>query len=93
MKTNEIKIKPRTVEEILAKLEEMQELERWVKDVIADKTDINKIQESQVTLSIIEAYISALHFCLGINDEKKEREKEREKERQKGKWWTNNNGK
>jgi hypothetical protein len=89
MKTNEIKIKPRTVEEILAKLEEMQELQRWVKDVIADKTDINKIQESQVTLSIIEAYISALHFCLGINDEKKEREKDREK----GKWWTNNNGK
>ena len=61
MKTNEIKIELRTADEILAKLEEMQELERWVKDVIATKTDINKIQESQVTLSIIKAYT----FCLG----------------------------
>ena len=66
MKTNEIKIELRTADEILAKLEEMQELERWVKDVIATKTDINKIQESQVTLSIIKAYTIALHFCLGI---------------------------
>jgi hypothetical protein len=66
MKTNEIKMELRTADEILAKLEEMQELERWVKDVIATKTDINKIQESQVTLSIIKAYTIALHFCLGI---------------------------
>jgi len=59
------KLKTRSSEEILAKLDEMIEVERWTKDILATKTSMKQIQDCQVTLSIIGSYIGALKYCLG----------------------------
>jgi hypothetical protein len=66
------KLKTRTADEIQAKLFEMQEVERWVKDILATKTGMKQIEDLQVTLSIIGSYIGALRYCLGEEIEGKE---------------------
>jgi formate dehydrogenase assembly factor FdhD len=52
------KLKTRTVDEIQAKLFEMQEIERWVKDILATKTGMKQIEDLQVTL-----WPSLCKFC------------------------------
>ena len=66
------KIKTRNAQEILAKLDEMQEVERWTKDVMVTKNSMKQIEGCQVTLSILGAYIAALRYCLGEEIEGKE---------------------
>ena len=64
------KLKTRTVEEILAKLDEMTEIEQWTKDIMSTHNSAFQIEGCQVALSIIRAYISALKYCLNIDEEK-----------------------
>ena len=58
-------MKTRTVDEILAKASEMEDLKNWMLEVLGTKTKPSKITKIRQSLISIMSYLNALYYCLG----------------------------
>ena len=57
-------MKTRTVDEILAKASEMEDLKNWMLEVLDTKTKPSEITKIRQLLISIMSYLNALYYCL-----------------------------
>jgi hypothetical protein len=57
-------MKTRTVDEILAKASEMEDLKNWMLEVLDTKTKPSEITKIRQSLISIMSYLNALYYCL-----------------------------
>src|SRR5215216_2782094 len=58
-------MKPRTVDEILAKIIELEQIQNWLHEVLETKTRPSKIMKTRQALVSIMSFIDGLRYSLG----------------------------
>jgi hypothetical protein len=57
-------MKPKTVDEIQSKIEEMQTVKNQMEDIMKTKSKLESIQELKQGIALIDSFIDGLRYCI-----------------------------